>query len=205
VKVLLINGSPHKEGSTYTALSEIITRLDANGIESEIFHIGNGPVRGCIACGKCWELHKCAFDDDCANEIARKIGEADGLIVGSPVYYSGPNGALCALLDRVFFSIDKSKVAYKPAAAVVVCRRGGSTASFDRLNKYFSISNMYLVGSQYWNILRGMNPDMVKQDFEGLQIMRTLGENFSYILKSFEHSKGVVPLPVQEQRPPVPD
>ncbi|MDR2519748.1 MAG: flavodoxin family protein [Eubacteriaceae bacterium] len=190
--MLMINGSPHKEGSTFTALTEIAERLSGQGIDSEIFHIGTGPVRGCIACHKCRELGKCQFDDDCANEISQKIASSDGLVIGSPVYYSGPNGALLSLLDRVFFSTPNPAFALKPAAAVVVCRRGGSTAAFDRLNKYFGISSMYTVGSRYWNILRGMTPEMVKEDAEGLAIMRKLADNIAYILKCFELSKGKV-------------
>ncbi len=138
MKVLLINGSPHKEGCTFTTLTEIKGQLKKEEIESEIFWIGNKPVRGCIACGKCETLERCAFDNDVANEIADKIIESDGLIIGSPVYYTGPNGALCAILDRVFYSTS-SKFAFNPSASVVSCHRGESTASFDRLNKYFTI------------------------------------------------------------------
>ena len=162
MKVLLINGSPHKEGCTFTALSEIKDQLEKEGIDSEIFWIGNKPVRGCIACGKCGTLEKCAFDDDVANEIVEKMLESDGLIIGSPVYYAGPNGALCAILDRVFYAAS-SKFAFKPGASVVSCRRGGSTASFDRLNKYFTISNMPVVASKYWNMVHGNTPEEVKQ------------------------------------------
>ena len=188
MKVLLINGSPHKEGSTFTALSETAAVLQKNGIETEIFHIGTDPVHGCIACRKCAELKKCAFDDDCCNEIAAKIAEADGVVIGTPVYYSGANGALCALLDRAFFSRGR-EFAYKPAAAVVCCRRGGNSSAFDRINKYFTISNMFVVGSQYWNIVHGTNPQEIKQDLEGLQTLRRLGSNMAYLLKMAENSK----------------
>ena len=195
MKVLLINGSPHKEGCTFTALSEIKDQLEKEGIDSEIFWIGNKPVRGCIACGKCGTLEKCAFNDDVANEIVEKMLESDGLIIGSPVYYAGPNGALCAILDRVFYSAS-SKFAFKPGASVVSCRRGGSTASFDRLNKYFTISNMPIVASKYWNMVHGNTPEEVKQDLEGLHTMRTLARNMAWLLKSIEGND----LPEQEEK-----
>ena len=195
MKVLLINGSPHKEGCTFTALTEIKDQLEKEGIDSEIFWIGNKPVRGCIACGKCGTLEKCAFDDDVANEIIDKILESDGLIIGSPVYYAGPNGALCAILDRVFYSAS-AKFAFKPGASVVSCRRGGSTASFDRLNKYFTISNMPVVASKYWNMVHGNNPEEVKQDLEGLHTMRTLARNMAWLLNSIEGND----LPDQEEK-----
>lgn len=195
MKVLLINGSPHKEGCTFTALSEIKDQLEKEGIDSEIFWIGNKPVRGCIACGRCGTLEKCAFDDDVANEIVEKMLESDGLIIGSPVYYAGPNGALCAILDRVFYSAS-SKFAFKPGASVVSCRRGGSTASFDRLNKYFTISNMPIVASKYWNMVHGNTPEEVKQDLEGLHTMRTLARNMAWLLKSIEGND----LPEQEEK-----
>lgn len=186
MKVLLINGSPHKEGCTFTALTEIKGQLEKEGVDSEIFWIGNKPVRGCIACLKCGHNNgKCAFDDDPANEIIDKIIESDAVIVGSPVYYAGPNGALCAVLDRVFYASGAS-FAFKPAAAIVSCRRGGASATFDRLNKYFTISNMPVVSSQYWNSVHGNTPEEVKQDLEGLQIMRTLASNMAWILKSID-------------------
>ena len=177
MKVLLINGSPHKEGCTFTALTEIKNQLEKEGVDSEIFWIGNKPVRGCIACLKCGHNNgKCAFDDDPANEIIDKLIESDGVIVGSPVYYAGPNGALCAILDRVFYAAS-ANFAFKPAASIVSCRRGGASASFDRLNKYFTISNMPIVASQ------------------GLQTMRTLATNMAWILKSIENSE----LPKQKE------
>lgn len=195
MKVLLINGSPHKEGCTFTALTEIKDQLEKEGIDSEIFWINNKPVRGCIACKKCGTLEKCAFDDDVANEIIDKIIESDGLIIGSPVYYAGPNGALCAILDRVFYAAS-SKFSFKPGASVVSCRRGGSTASFDRLNKYFTISNMPIVASKYWNMVHGNTPEEVKQDLEGLHTMRTLARNMAWLLKSIEGND----LPEQEEK-----
>jgi len=187
MKVLLVNGSPNKDGCTFTALSEVASALKGEGVESEIFHIGVKPVRGCTACGKCFEHrnNKCIFTDDVCNELSAKIAEADGLVVGSPVYYSGPNGALCALLDRVFYSASRS-FKHKPAACVVSCRRGGASAAFDRLNKYFTISEMPVVSSQYWNAVHGHKADDVRKDLEGLQIMRTLGRNMAWLLKNIE-------------------
>jgi multimeric flavodoxin WrbA len=184
MKVLLVNGSPNKDGCTFTALSEVGSSLKSEGVESEIFHIGHKPVRGCIACGKCIEKKnfKCVFDDDICNELSAKILEFDGLVVGSPVYYSGPNGALCALLDRVFYSASRN-FKHKPAACVVSCRRGGASAAFDRLNKYFTIAQMPVVSSQYWNAVNGHDADDVRKDLEGLQIMRVLGHNMAWMLK----------------------
>jgi multimeric flavodoxin WrbA len=195
MKVLLVNGSPNKEGCTYTALTEAAGALQKNGIETQIFHIGRKPVHGCIACGRCEELGRCTFDDDACNELVDLILAADGIIIGSPVYYSGPNGALCALLDRAFFS-SSQKFAGKPAAAVVSCRRGGATAALDRLNKYFTISQMPVVPSQYWNMVHGLKPEDVRKDLEGLQIMRTLGNNMAWLLKSIQ--AGNQPRPERE-------
>ena len=195
MKVLLINGSPHKEGCTFTALTEIKNQLEKEGVDSEIFWIGNRPVRGCIACLKCGHNNgKCVFDDDPANEIIDKLIESDGVIIGSPVYYAGPNGALCAILDRVFYAAS-SNFAFKPGASIVSCRRGGASASFDRLNKYFTISNMPVVASQYWNSVHGNTPEEVKQDLEGLQTMRTLASNMAWFLKSIENAE----LPKQKE------
>lgn len=192
MKVLLINGSPNKEGCTYTALTEVAGALQNNGIETEIFHIGNKPVHGCIACGRCEELGRCTFNDDVCNEMAERMAEADGIVIGSPVYYAGPNGALCAVLDRVFFS-SSHRLAHKPAAAVVSCRRAGSTAAFERLNMYFTISQMPVVTSQYWNMVHGFTPDDVRQDLEGMQIMRTLGNNMAWMLNSIRDGKQQAP------------
>ena len=195
MNVLLVNGSPNKEGCTYTALCEIVTALEKNGIDTEIFHIGTNPVMGCVACRKCQSIGKCALDDDICNELAAKIAAADGLIIGSPVYFSGPNGALCAILDRVFYS-SKDKFRHKPAAAIVSCRRGGASAAFDRLNKYFTISQMPLATSQYWNSVHGFTPEDVRRDLEGLQIMRTLANNMAWMLKNIEAGN---PPPAQEE------
>ena len=187
MKVLLINGSPHKEGCTFTALSEIAKTLNKHNIETEIFHIGVKPIAGCIACGKCRENGKCIYDDG-VNEIGSRLDTFDAIVLGSPVYYAGPSGQLCSFCDRLFFS-NSGKMAGKLAAAVVSCRRGGATASFDRLNKYFTISNMQVVGSQYWNMVHGFTPEDVRKDLEGLQTMRTLGENMAWLLKCIELGK----------------
>jgi len=196
MKVLLINGSPKANGCVFTALSEVASALEKNGVATEIFHIGTGPVYGCLGCGGCRKTGKCVYDDDVCNELAAKIKVADGLIVGSPVYYSGPNGALCVLLDRVFYSAADS-FRNKPAACVVNCRRGGASAAFDRLNKYFTLSQMPVVSSQYWNSTHGFKPEDVRRDLEGLQVMRTLGNNMAWMLKNIETGG---PPPEQEQR-----
>lgn len=192
MKALLINGSPHKDGCTYTALSEVSKSLNHNKVESEIFHIGAKATQGCIACKKCYENGKCAFADDVYNNLYEKIKEADGIVVGSSVYYAGPNGSLCALLDRLFYSASYL-LTNKPAAAVVSCRRGGASTTFDRLNKYFTINQMPVVSSQYWNSIHGNNPEEAKQDLEGLQIMRTLGNNMAWMLKTMKNSKEELP------------
>ena len=197
MKVLLINGSPHANGCTFTALSEVAKALNEQGIETQIYHIGNKPVRGCISCSGCSKGFGCVFSDDAANEMGALMAQADGIVVGSPVYYAGPNGALCALLDRAFYSIGH-KLVNKPAAAVVSARRSGTTAAFDRLNKYFTINKMPIVSSQYWNGVHGFTPDDVMQDEEGLQTMRTLGNNMAWLLKSIE--SGRQPLPKAEPR-----
>ena len=196
MKVLLINGSPHAQGCTYTALSEIASSLEKNGVDSEIFNIGTKAVHGCMGCASCRKTGKCVFDDDICNELAAKIAQSDGVVIGTPVYYASANGALCALLDRVFYS-SSAKFAHKPAAAIVSCRRGGASAAFDRLNKYFTISQMPIVSSNYWNSVHGNTPEEVKKDLEGLQIMRLIGENMAYMLKC--KAAGVEP-PKGEQK-----
>jgi len=198
MKVLLINGSPKSKGNTFLALTEVASALEANGVETEIVSIGAKAVQGCIACNKCFELGRCVFQDDLYNKVREKAREADGLIVGSPTYYAGPNGSLCALLDRLFYSAS-DLLEYKPGACVAVCRRGGASAVFDRLNKYFTISNMPVVPSQYWNSIHGMLPGEVLQDAEGLQTMRTLGKNMAWLLKNLQ--PGTEPIPaVEEER-----
>ena len=199
MKVLLINGSPHEKGCTFTALNEVAGSLNKNGIETEIFWIGKQAIHDCVACGGCAKLGRCVFNDDGVNTINARAEEFDGLIIGSPVYYAGPTGSLCAFLDRLFFS-GGSKWAGKLGACVVSCRRAGSTASFDRLNKYFTINNMPVVSSQYWNEVHGFTPDDVRQDLEGLQTMRTLGVNMAYLLKCIDAGrKAGVPEPAREE------
>lgn len=198
MNVLLINGSPHPRGCTYTALAEVAKTLNDEQIETTIFHIGTNAIHGCTACGKCREIGRCVFTEDRVNECINYALQADGLIVGSPVYYAGPNGALCALMDRLFF-VAGSALAFKPAAAVVSSRRAGGPASFDRLNKYFTMSNMPVVSSQYWNEVHGSTPEDVLKDAEGLQTMRTLGRNMAWLLKCIEAGKqNGIQLPVRE-------
>ena len=182
MKALLINGSPHANGCTFTALSIVAEELQKNGIETEIVHIGNKDIRGCVACGKCYELGRCVFDD-MVNEVAPKLEQADGLVVGSPVYYAGPNGTLTNLLDRLFYSAHYD-LRMKVGAAVVSARRGGTTAAFDRLNKYFTISEMPVVSSRYWNMVHGHTPEDVMKDEEGCQIMRVLGRNMAFLIRA---------------------
>ena len=198
MKVLMINGSPNENGCTFTALSEVSATLQKHGIETEFFQIGKKPVQGCVACMGCSKLGRCVFNDG-VNDINSRLDEIDGLVIGSPVYYGGPAGSLCAFLDRLFFS-GGEKWFGKPAACVVSCRRGGATAAFDRLNKYFTIMNMPVVSSQYWNMVHGFTPDDVRKDLEGLQTMRTLGENMAYLLKCIEAGrKAKVPEPEMEE------
>jgi multimeric flavodoxin WrbA len=197
MNVLMINGSPHKDGCTFTALREVAGELENKGIATRVFHIGTRPIRGCIACYKCAETGLCVFDDDPVNECIELLREADGLVVGSPVYFSGPNGALCAFLDRMFF-LKAAGYAHKPAAAVVNCRRGGASASFERLNKYFTISSMPVVSSQYWNATHGTTPDEVRRDAEGMQVMRTLGRNMAWLIQCIAASIATVPYPEKE-------
>jgi len=198
MKVMMINSSPHAKGCTYTALSEIAAELEKQGIESEIIHIGNEVIRGCIACGFCYKNRRCVHDD-CVNALADKLAEADGLIFGTPVYYAGISGQLKSFMDRLFYSHGR-KFAYKPAAAVVSARRGGCTATFDDVNKYFTINCMPVVSSQYWNQVHGSCADDVAQDEEGRQIMRTLARNMAWMLKCIEAGKNAgIDAPVREK------
>ncbi|MDE5787963.1 MAG: flavodoxin family protein [Bacteroidaceae bacterium] len=186
MKVLLINGSPRNEGNTYTALAEVANALNQEGVETEIISIGKQAVQGCIACGMCGRTGRCTFHDDLYHRVMRAVKDGiDGLVVGSPVYYGGPNGSLCALLDRVFYSLG-AELRYKPGACVVVCRRGGASAAFDRLNKYFTILNMPVVSSQYWNMAYGQTPGQAAEDEEGMQTMRTLGRNMAWMIKRLD-------------------
>ncbi|MDR2892408.1 MAG: flavodoxin family protein [Deltaproteobacteria bacterium] len=198
MEVLLINGSPHPKGCTYTALSVVAEQLEKNGVATQIMHIGNKPIHDCIACGKCAESGLCIFNDDPVNECAALLKKADGLVVGSPVFYASASGSINSFMDRLFF-LKSDPYRLKPAAAVVSCRRGGASAAFDNLNKYFTISQMPVVSSQYWNAVHGNTPEEVMQDAEGLQIMRTLGRNMAWLLKCIEAAKGKIPFPEEEE------
>ena len=191
MKVLLINGSPHKQGNTFLALSEAAKTLEHLGIEAEIVHIGVKPIRGCIACGQCKvkQLGKCVFDDDVCNSISAKLDTADALIVGSPVYYGQPNGSVLSLIQRKFFSAGEN-VVNKPAAAVCVCRRGGATAAYQTLNMPFEMMNMPVITSQYWNIVYGREPGQASLDIEGMQTMRTMATNMAWMLKKIHTADG---------------
>lgn len=190
MKVLLINGSPRRQGNTHMALSEIARQLNELGIDTEIAWIGTKPVRGCIACGTCSKRGngQCVFNDDICNEMIQKVNEADGLVVGSPTYYAQPAGQLLCLLQRMFYAGGKS-FQNKPAAAVIVCRRGGATAAMQTLQMPFQMTNMPIVSSQYWNIAYGRNPGEVSQDAEGLQTMRTLARNMAWMLRSLHRDE----------------
>ena len=188
MKVVLINGSPHRKGNTFIALSEVAGALEKEGVQTEIIQLGIKAVQGCIACNKCAELGHCVFQDTLYNQVREALQEADGIVVGSPVYYAGPNGALCALLDRVFYSCSEL-LAYKAGASVAVCRRGGASATFDRLNKYFTILNMPVVSSQYLNCVHWMRPGEATEDAEGLQTMRMLGRNMAWLLKGVKREE----------------
>lgn len=183
MKVLLINGGPHKEGCTYTALKEVADTLEAEDVQTEIIWVGAKPVAGCTACGTCSKTGKCIFDDQ-VNQIIDELPEIDGIVVGSPVYYSGPSGQIHSFLDRLFYA--GSGFAGKVGAAVVSCRRGGASASYDVLNKYFGINSMPIATSQYWNQVHGNTPEQVRQDEEGMQTMRTLARNIAWMLKCIE-------------------
>ncbi|MCC8188694.1 MAG: flavodoxin family protein [Bacteroides sp.] len=194
MKVVLINGSPRRNGNTFIALTEIANTLQAEGVSAPIIQLGPKPVQGCNNCQKCRPSNVCIFNDPLYAEVRKELEDADGLIIGSPVYYAGPNGALCALIDRVFYSAG-SMLSYKVGAAVAICRRGGASATLDRLNKYFSITNMNIVGSQYWNLAHGLAPGEVRQDEEGLQTMRTLGRNMAWTIRNTRAAQQATPQP----------
>jgi multimeric flavodoxin WrbA len=196
MKVLLINGSPKSNGNTAAGLKEMVKVFEAQEIEAEIIHVGNKDIRGCIACGKCGTLGKCVFDD-IVNEVAPKFEEADGIVLGTPVYYAGPNGTLVSFVDRLFYSTQFNK-AMKVGAVVTCARRGGNTATFDVMNKYFSISNMPIATSQYWNMLHGRAPGEANEDAEGMQTMRTLALNMSFLMKSIALGKEKYGMPEYE-------
>lgn len=188
MKVLLVNGSAHAKGCTYTALTEVASALEKNGIETEIIQVGAKPIAGCIGCGACGATGKCFIDDDGVNAFVEKAKTADGFVFGSPVHYAAASGALTSFLDRAFYGKAKAFQG-KPGACVVSCRRGGATAAFEQINKYFTISCMPIVSSQYWNMVHGNKPEEVMQDLEGLQTMRTLGNNMAWMLKCIEAGK----------------
>ena len=196
-KVLLLNGSPHPHGCTATALEEMIGIFEEEGIETELIQVGIKDIRGCISCGQCSSKGKCVFDD-LVNEVAEKFEKADGLVIGSPVYYGSPNGTLLSFLDRLFYSSPFSKH-MKVGASVVSCRRGGNSASFDVLNKYFTISNMPVASSTYWNQVHGFTAEDVKKDLEGLQTMRNLARSMSFMIKAFSDAKEKYGYPALEQ------
>lgn len=196
-KVLLLNGSPHVHGCTAAALEEMIKVFEEEGVETELIQVGIKEIRGCIACGTCSLKGKCVFDD-LVNEVAPKFEQADGLVVGSPVYYGSPNGTILSFMDRLFYSTEFSKQ-MKVGAAVVSCRRGGNTASFDALNKYFTISGMPVASSTYWNQVHGFTAEDVKKDLEGLQTMRNLARSMSFMIKAFADAKEKYGYPVFER------
>ena len=196
MKVLMINGSPRAKGNTSTALKEMEKIFAQEGIETEILQIGNQAVRGCIACGSCAEKGRCVFDD-AVNEAASKFEAADGLVVGSPVYYASANATLIAFLDRLFYSTHFDKT-MKVGASVVAARRGGLSATYDELNKYFTISGMPVASGQYWNSVHGAAPGQAAEDLEGMQSMRTLARNMAFLMKSIELGKKEFGLPEKE-------
>ena len=202
MKVLLVNGSPHEKGCTYTALMEVAGVLENEGIGAEVVWIGNKPLSGCIDCRACMEKKKCIFDDK-VNEVLAVAQSVDGFIFGSPVHYAAASGAMTSFMDRLFFAdllSGRQSFALKPAAAVVSARRAGTTATFDQLNKYFTISQMPIISSRYWNMVHGATPEDVRKDLEGLQTMRVLARNMAWFLKCKEAGlKAGVPVPVQEE------
>ena len=199
MKVLLFNGSPHKEGATYTALTEIAGQLQRDGVESEIIQVGSVPFSGCRACRGCKGKNRCAFGEDGLNDILAQCEEADGFVFGSPVYYASANGTLVSFLDRLFYSTRFSK-AMKVGASVAVARRGGCSATFDQLNKYFTISGMPIASSQYWNSVHGGMPGQAAEDGEGMQTMRTLARNMTFLMKSIALGREAYGLPEPETK-----
>ena len=196
MNVLILNGSPRLDGNVTVAVNELVKVFDAQGVETEVFQVAGKDIRGCIACGKCFELGHCVFDD-AVNALAAKFEKADGLIVASPVYYASANATLIACLDRLFFSTPFDKT-MKVGAGVAVARRGGCSATFDELNKYFTICGMPVASSQYWNMVHGREPGEAEKDAEGLQTMRTLARNMSFLMKSIALGKEKYGLPEKE-------
>lgn len=202
MKVLLVNGSPHKEGCTYTALKEVEKTLNENGIDTEIFWLGTQPISGCIACGGCLKTGRCMIDD-IVNKFIDKATDADGFVFGSPVHYAGISGFMSAFMDRVFFASRKTNVfKYKPATSITSARRGGTTAALDILNKYYGINEMPIITSTYWNMVHGTKPEEVVKDEEGMKTMRTLGHNMAYYLKCIEagRNNGVLLPKIEEHK-----
>ena len=199
MKVLLINGSPNEHGCTYTALNEVAETLRKNDVDAEILWLGKKAMQDCVACFQCMQNGECVFKD-IVNETSARMDEFDAMVVGSPVYYGGPNGRLTSFLDRLFFSTPRAKLTGKLAASVVSCRRGGATAAFERLNQYFTMLNMHVASSQYWNQVHGYTGEDVQKDEEGMQTMRTLGQNMAYLLKAQKaaEEQGIKP-PVHEE------
>ena len=198
MKVLLVNGSHHEKGCTYTALAEVAKALNANGIETEIYQLSGKKIEGCRGCWACKKTKACVIDDG-VNEFVQKAAEFDGFVFGSPVYYASASGGLVSFMDRVFYSGGKN-LAYKPAAAVVSCRRAGASTTFDVINKYFTINNMPIVSSNYWNEVHGNSAAEVLQDEEGLQTMRVLGNNMAWLLKCIQAGKEAGLEPVRERK-----
>ena len=201
MKVLLVNGSPHKEGCTYTALTEVASALNDNGVDTDVFWIGNKPLSGCIACKTCVQKKKCVFDDK-VNEFLELAGDYDGFVFGTPVHWAGASGAITSFLDRVFYADfcgGGNRFLLKPAAAIMSARRAGTTATWDQMNKYFGLMQMPIITSRYWNMVHGTTPEEVKKDLEGVQIMRILGKNMAWFLKcKAVGEKAGITLPEQE-------
>ncbi len=198
MKVLLVNGSQHEKGCAYTALAEVAKALNVNGVETEIYQLHGKEINGCKGCWACKKAKKCVFEDG-VNEFVEKAADFDGFVFGSPVYYASPSGGLLAFMDRVFYSGGRN-LAFKPAAAVVSCRRAGASTTFDVLNKYFAINNMPIVGANYWNEIHGNTAEEAAQDEEGLQTMRILGNNMAWLLKCLQLGKEVGVEPVRERK-----
>ena len=199
MKVLLINGSPHKEGNTAFALQQMQEIFQQNGIETETIEVGSAVIRGCVGCGSCYKTHKCVFDD-LVNEVAEKLGSADGMVVGSPVYYASPNGTLLSFLDRLFYSTGHIDKRMKVGASIVCARRGGCTAAMDVLNKYFTISSMPVAPSTYWNQIHGAKPGEAAMDAEGIRTMRNLAKNMVFMMKAIAAEKEANGLPEPEPK-----
>ncbi len=199
MKVLLFNGSPHTKGNTARALAEMEKVFAKEGVETETVEVGSQAVRGCIGCGSCYKTGHCAFDD-LVNEVAAKLADCDGMVFASPVYYASANGTMTAFLDRLFYSTGKIDKRMKVGASVAVCRRGGASATFDQLNKYFTISGMPVASSTYWNSVHGARPGEAEEDGEGLYTMRALAENMTFLMKSIALGKERFGLPEKEPR-----